>query len=826
MPITRIAILPPLAFARFGSHPKPVDNYTLETPKGEDLLGYRRIIPKPTFQISAEGEITGEKAPETITFKENGQVRPVAPFFELWAEFDDGPFEHLKQNMLGDAKLEWCVEVENRKVFRRTYNRDDIVKTEAEWFSDHKPHKLEGKCKNFVAGASIGFGEVRYIKPNNDYPHIRLRFTPAAGRIYGPDQPADDHLDEEFLAARERVYKYLGQNAKPKSKAKSWVLWEHERQKEKEHDIDTVPPDLFAIIPPAPPWLKQEKAKSRGYFDDACDGFVRAKLTISGKTLRAKARIGVAPPHYAPDTLFVRNLLDDLEQAREGIEIEGDSRERALEIVRRAFEAVRFMNVAVMNGNPFRGRDGIDLDTMPAEEAFANQRPLRPVFSPPAADTRAIMALHQRVFAAVTSGSAAWFAKLLRQPEEVADLTDDGRRKMPALMCGADSNYLALTRRQINAIEKIGPPKMVPPASKDVPPSSSEAPPASKDDSLQGSKQESGSPLKQEPPPLQTIDADKLVELRPVNKSAELLYKAKGNPISSHPITAIGNCCPGLEFDFRAVWRRLFLGITLVEHDNLVVDADPQFQHLLGRRLLKIGDYEVVAEIKGPKTSDPTDSIVVTTEENPHGVICMEWSNSLARVLNTNKAGDKVACIFSGGDPWGPRTGLPEELKSKDAKGPKDSKVSSDPKHDPKDHKDPDDQKKKWLEQELEIRDFFESGSAVISEELAEAGELTQGLCSPWQNDFRECSCYYWASSRPDYVNVTIGPDGTSRGDNWLQKERTGDYLPDDYQDSRLIVYDDLFREWERILKFQVGGWDYKPDEESEHADAELPKKK
>jgi hypothetical protein len=817
MPITRIAILPPLAFARFGSHPEPVDSYTLETPKGEDdPLGYRRIIPEPTFQISADGEIMGEKRPKTITFKENGKVRPVAPFFELWAEFDDGRFVHLDQNMLRKAKLEWCVEVENRKVFRRTYNKDDIVKTEAEWFSDHAPHKLKGKCKNFVAGASIDFGEVRYIRPNNDYPHIRLRFTPAAGRIYGSDKPIENLEEEKFVA--KRVYKDRAKDAKPKS----WVGWKHERNKEDEHDIETVPPALFAIIPPAPPWLNRDIAISRGYLDDACDGFVRAKLTISGGTLCAKARIGVAPPHYAPDTLFVRNLLDDLEQAREGVEVEGDSRERALEIVRRAFETVRFMNVAVMNGNPFRGRDGIDLDTMPAEEAFGNQRPLRPVFSPPAADTRAIMALHQRVFAAVTSGSAAWFAKLLRQPEEVADLTDDGRRKMPALMCGADSNYLALTRRQIKAIEKIGPPKMVPPTSKDVPPSSSEAPPASKDDSVQVSKQEPGPPLKQEPPPpppLQTIDADKLVQLRPVNKSAELLYKAKGNPISSHPITAIGNCCPGLEFDFRAVWRRLFVGITLVEHDNLVVDADPPFlQLLLGRRLLKIGDYEVVAEIKGPKTSDPTDSIVVTTEENPHGVICMEWSNSLARVLNT---GDKVVtCIFSD-ERWGPRTGLPQELKnpkqSKDAKGPKDSKVSNDPKHDPKDHKDPEDQKKKWLEQELEVRNFFEPGSAVISEKLAEAGELTQGLCSPWQNDFRECSCYYWASSRPDYVNVTIGPDGTSRGNNWLQWDRTVDYLPDDYQDSRLIRYQDLFLKWEKILKFQVRGWDYTPDDRPEH---------
>jgi hypothetical protein len=94
---------------------------------------------------------------------------------------------------------------------------------------------------------------------------------------------------------------------------------------------------------------------------------------------------------------------------------------------------------------------------------------------------------------------------------------------------------------------------------------------------------------------------------------------------------------------------------------------------------------------------------------------------------------------------------------------------------------------------------------------LSEAGwrkpELTQGLCSPCQNDFRECSCYYWASSRPDYVNVTTGEDWASRGDHWMQKERTGGYIPDDYQTRELIVYDDLFRE--TILKFEVDGKDY-----------------
>ena len=31
-----------------------------------------------------------------------------------------------------------------------------------------------------------------------------------------------------------------------------------------------------------------------------------------------------------------------------------------------------------------------------------------------------------------------------------------------------------------------------------------------------------------------------------------------------------------------------------------------------------------------------------------------------------------------------------------------------------------------------------------------EDGELSMGLCSPWQYDFNICSCAYWAAHRPD----------------------------------------------------------------------------
>jgi len=157
----------------------------------------------------------------------------------------------------------------------------------------------------------------------------------------------------------------------------------------------------------------------------------------------------------------------------------------------------------------------------------------------------------------------------------------------------------------------------------------------------------------------------------------------------------------------------------------------------------------------------------------------MEWSNSLARIMA--KQGQKVACAFT----------------------PEPSAVEVLP-----------DRKASYQVRELELRRFFEPSAvdgsplAVIARALAEPGELTQGLCSPWQNDYRECACYYWAASRPDYVNVVPTEDGASRGDMWLQKERTGDYVLDGRRDARLVTYDDLFKEWEKVLQFVIRGRD------------------
>jgi len=749
--IKQLRILPPFAIGRLGSASEPMDNYSFEVDANpDDPLGYRRLKAEPTLIVNKNGEIGSERTPTTLEFKRGKKIRPVAPFLEVFAVNEKDQLVPLtagllKKHGLTVKDISWQVSVSNRKVVRRTENPDDLVHAEI-GFSDHQSHTLKGECNNFIDGASIDFGSVRFIRPNEKFPEIRLRFTPAAGLIYGPDRiklpPRAKELYPDYyrIPKQRQIYKH----------DKGWYGFRDAKN-------ETVPPSLYAIEPPAPSWLYNNVAISRGYLDDACDGLVEVHLKVKDRTLSAMARICAAPPAMAPDSLFVRTLADDLEQVIYGPEIAPNEPPavtvaRAQDIVRRAYETVRFMNVAVMNGNDFKGRPALSLDSMPQEEAADTERAIRPVMPAGTVDTHAIMTLHQQAYAALRAGAAPWFLRLLRRPDEAADFTDRGRRKMPALMCGADNNYLALTWRQIDTIKK---------ATLDRPVVKPHTAPAN--------------------------------GLTPKNLSAQISYEAKGNPICSRPVTSVANCCPGLEVDFRAVWRRMFRGIELREHDNLVVDLSEDCDEVVerleddalrpsdlkGHRLLRVvlgtGDaLLMMTPIWGPASSDTEAKISLTTSKNPNGLAALEWSNALARVLPYK--GSRLRCDF---------TAEPAAAHQPFSEHPKN-----------------------YVSFSCEVRSFFEEDTAVISSELAAPGELTQGLCSPWQNDYRECSCYYWASARPDYVNVDLTAGGLSAGDNWMQRERTKTYVADDYADTRLIMYDELFANWESVLRFQIGGKD------------------
>ena len=267
--------------------------------------------------------------------------------------------------------------------------------------------------------------------------------------------------------------------------------------------------------------------------------------------------------------------------------------------------------------------------------------------------------------------------------------------------------------------------------------------------------------------------------IEPKNLTAQLRYRGVGNPPTSHPASAISNSFPGLEADFRNVWTHIFEGIVLHEASNQVVGIEEGSKNQLNRLLdaqyflIRAHGKPMTAPVKGPSTR-PGASFSDNT--------ALEWSNALAEIIPM--AGKKVNCVFE-------NTGG----------------------------------RRKPIRIKLKVRHFFNQTTnnkgisthqrAVIDEALAQPGELTQSLCSPWQNDYRECGCFYWAASRPDYVNVEPGKSGQSAGNNWMEKDRNANveksYIADDADNSdppRLIDYQDLFTDWEKHLRFIIGGKD------------------
>jgi hypothetical protein len=77
--ITELRLLPPLAIARFGAAPTPMDNYDAVVDPARPL-GHRRLVPAETLRVDpVTGEIAEVVVPARVAFKQNGLVRPVAP---------------------------------------------------------------------------------------------------------------------------------------------------------------------------------------------------------------------------------------------------------------------------------------------------------------------------------------------------------------------------------------------------------------------------------------------------------------------------------------------------------------------------------------------------------------------------------------------------------------------------------------------------------------------------------------------------------------------------------------------------------------------------
>jgi hypothetical protein len=240
-------------------------------------------------------------------------------------------------------------------------------------------------------------------------------------------------------------------------------------------------------------------------------------------------------------------------------------------------------------------------------------------------------------------------------------------------------------------------------------------------------------------------------QFEPKNLAAQLEHRGRGNPPGAHPASAISNSFPGLETDFRNLFRRLFDGIVLHEAIDRVLsvtDGSVAAQAGVTPRHFLISVNGI--PLRGPGVPPSGDTI--------------ERSNCVAEILHL--PGPTVRCRFE-------RMGGQQRV-------------------------------------EVDLAPVPIFDGIALNEQAIEPGTLTQSLCSPWQNDYRECACFYWAANRPDYVNVEINGED-SAGHNWMQRDRAAatpkEYVGED-DDPRLLTYDDLFVNWERSLRFEIGGKD------------------
>jgi len=284
MPILQLRILPPVAIGRLGSSPTPLEAFELRTSEANPL-DYRSIVPRETLEIDpGSGAVARGYVPESIRFKEpDGRIRPVAPFLEVLALTGKDELVPLTTALLAAEglsleALHWSVEVGNLKLFRRTGDPGDKILARLPCIQDHRRYTLAGECAHFLPGKTLPLGSVRFIQPTADFPQIRLRYTPAAGKVYGSS--LERHVSDTVC------------EPDPVITTEDRVLYDTGKGRWRGYRDESSP----TLTNPAQIYAGYDNADgvhvSWDYLDDECDGVASAHLTLAdGTVLSAHAHI-------------------------------------------------------------------------------------------------------------------------------------------------------------------------------------------------------------------------------------------------------------------------------------------------------------------------------------------------------------------------------------------------------------------------------------------------------------------------------------------------------------------------------------------------------
>jgi hypothetical protein len=364
--------LPPIAVARVGGSDNPMEAFEWDSDVSTHGAHQTVIKPTVTLDVAADGSVR-TYIPNVIRFRDGNQLRPAAPFFELWLRVESGENGEKREERATPAllaqlgasldNLQFNVTVANCKAQRRTGSPacSFIARVDVRG-NDHErkpllaisPHTADQEPLVY-ADRPIPLGVFQVIRPaaktvmGVDLSQIRVRFTPARGEVYGPPNaivgPPSPAQPGEIVAAP----------------ILPGVLHE-------------IVPERNRILNPNTPWstyIMNDKGqtdpqpcdsydgadvgdwRSWGVVDDTCDGILTAQLVVSGQRFAATARVLSGVPDFAPDRRTFVSLAADLaDRELQPVEVSEktleDTTEEIADLFARIFETGGLMNLDAM----------------------------------------------------------------------------------------------------------------------------------------------------------------------------------------------------------------------------------------------------------------------------------------------------------------------------------------------------------------------------------------------------------------------------------------------------------------------------------------------
>jgi hypothetical protein len=366
--IQQIFFLPPMATARLGGSDIPLDSFTWVEDPTLHGAGLTVIAPTTSLEVLQDGSVR-PFLPTSIQFRDGTFLRPVAPFFELWAQLEG----ETDIKALTTALLEECggsvdgvtftVTASNHKAARRTGDPACAFTARIEVLgNDYNPHPLLasslGDQPLVFPQQPIPLGQFQVIRPvtaqalNLDLSVLRVRFTPAKGEVYGP--PNATSAEEPEFPNLNRRYELVRPANRILNPVSSWLNYTGDdtayNNPEPGDTYDGADDD-------------SRNNQSYGVVDDTCDALVEAIVIASGDRLRATARVFCGPPDFAPDRRPFVSLADELidrdPPAPEQVEGTLEALDRLADLFQRVYETASLANVDALRDRAIGGgQDG------------------------------------------------------------------------------------------------------------------------------------------------------------------------------------------------------------------------------------------------------------------------------------------------------------------------------------------------------------------------------------------------------------------------------------------------------------------------------------